>query len=468
MDNGISFRDRLYTIGEGGKRKWVYAAIPAGRYTLWRNIAGLLLLALFYAIPFIRVGGEPFLLLNVLERKFVIFGMIMWPQDTYLLGIATITFIVFIILFTVVYGRVWCGWACPQTVFMEIIFRRVETWIDGSPMQQKALKAQPMNLNKFFRRVFKFLVFLIIIFYSVNTFAALFMGMDALLQAYAAGLAGHPFLAAFTGIFTFAGMFIYWWFREQACTVICPYGRLQGVLLDNQTVLVAYDYRRGEPRRGDGQTQTGTGEPKGDCIDCHRCIAVCPTGIDVRNGTQLECINCTACMDACDKVMKKTGQPPGLIRLTSEESIRLGRPHRFSARAKAYSVLLITLLVFLFTLLTGRSAVEATILRTPGLLWQPYDSVKVSNLYNIRLVNKTRQDCQIRIEALNISGTIAMPGSDSLVVKARESVEAVFFFIIGRQQAETDKIEVKFRVFANGAPVQDFSTTFVGTKQKLK
>lgn len=468
MENGISFRDRLYTIGEGGKRKWVYAAIPGGRYTFWRNIAGVLLLVLFYAIPYIRVGGEPFLLLNVIERKFVIFGMIMWPQDTYLLGIATITFIVFIILFTVVYGRVWCGWACPQTVFMEIVFRRIETWIDGNPARQKALRAQPMNAVKFLKRSFKFLVFLLIIFYSVNTFAALFIGTEGLLNAYRAGLVGHPFLTAFVVLFTLAGMFIYWWFREQACTVICPYGRLQGVLLDNQTVLVAYDYRRGEPRRGELQPQSGDSIPKGDCIDCHRCIAVCPTGIDIRNGTQLECINCTACMDACDAVMRKTGQPPGLIRLTSEESIRLGRPHRFSVRAKAYSVVLLALLVFLITLLTGRTAVEATILRTPGLLWQPYGSAQVSNLYNIRLVNKTRQDCQIRIEALNMDGTIAMAGSDSLVVKARESAEAVFFFIIDRRLAETDKIGVQFRVYANGTPVQDFSTTFVGTKQKQK
>ena len=419
---------------------------------------------LFRSAPHIRVGGEPLFLVNILERKFVLFGFIMWPQDTYLLGIAMVSFVVFLILFTVVYGRVWCGWACPQTLFMEIIFRRIEAWIDGSPSQQKALRERPMDFSKFIRRLFKFLVFLIVIFFTVNTFASYFTGKEGLFLAYSRGFSGHPYLLAFLLLFTFIGMFVYGWFREQTCSVICPYGRLQGVLLDNDTVLVAYDYRRGEPRGKGGTPSSRKESGLGHCIDCHQCIQVCPAGIDVRNGTQLECINCCACADACDHVMDKAGLPKGLIRLTSEKSIQLGTPHRFSARAIAYSLVLTALIGFLVFLIAGRSSVEATILRTPGMLWQPYDSTHISNLYNIRLVNKTRTDQAIHIEAHGIDARVLIAGGDSLAVKAKSSTEAVFFLILPSRMAISAKQEILFRVYANGKKVQDFSTTFVGTK----
>ncbi|MGC8866096.1 MAG: cytochrome c oxidase accessory protein CcoG [Bacteroidales bacterium] len=462
----ISFRDRLYTIGEGGRRKWVFASLPKGHYTQMRHAVALLLISLFMILPHVKYQGEPFLLLNVLQRKFILFGMVIWPQDTYMLGVGMLAFVVGIILFTVVYGRIWCGWACPQTIFMEIIFRRIETWIDGPPSKQRELKERSMDWDKFWRRSLKFFIFLGIIFYSVNNFSVFFIGKQYLYEAYQSGFAGHPYLLAFIIVFTFAGMFIYWWFREQTCSVICPYGRLQGVLLDNHSLIVAYDYKRGEPRGKTLPIEKRKQEGLGDCIDCKSCVRVCPTGIDIRNGTQLECVNCTACIDACDSVMDRIGLPRGLIRITSELSIREGKPHRLNWRAYAYSVVLILLLGFFLYLMLSRSPVEATVLRTPGTIFQPYDSSHISNLYNLRIVNKTRQNQVIRLKELNTGGMVVISGgADSIFVKKESSIETLFFLVLPKSEAQFDKKELVFRFFIGNRPVHDFKSTFVGTRQ---
>ncbi len=464
----ISFRDRLYTIGEGGRRKWVFATLPKGRYTSLRHIVAIVLLTLFVVLPHISYKGEPLLLLNVMQRKFILFGMVIWPQDTYMLGVGMLAFVVGIILFTVVYGRIWCGWACPQTIFMELVFRRIESWIDGPPARQKELKERSMDWDKLRKRSLKFLIFFAIIFYAVNNFSVFFIGKQYLFDAYRSGFEGHPYLLAFIIVFSAAGMFIYWWFREQTCSVICPYGRLQGVLLDNDSLIVAYDYRRGEPRGSTLPSEKRKEQGLGDCIDCKSCIRVCPTGIDIRNGTQLECVNCTACMDACDAVMDRVKLPRGLIRITSERSIREGIPHRLNWRAYAYSVVLVLLTGFFLYLLLSRAPVEATILRTPGTIFQRFDSAQISNLYNLRVVNKSREDQVIRIEELSAGGMVKLAGgADSLLVKKEASLEALFFLLLPETDADFASKEVVFRIYANGRPVQDFTTTFVGTRQNL-
>lgn len=464
----LSFRDRLYTIGEGGRRKWVFASLPRGRFTFRRHLVAFFLLAFFLVLPHLEYRGEPLLLLNVLQRKFILLGLVIWPQDTYMLGVGMLAFVVGIILFTVVYGRIWCGWACPQTIFMEIVFRRIETWIDGSPAKQKELRERPMDGDKFWRRTLKFWLFFTIIFYAVNNFSVFFIGKKYLFEAYRSGFSGHPYLLAFLIVFTVVGVFIYWWFREQTCSVICPYGRLQGVLLDNDSLVVAYDYRRGEPRGTALPVEKRKQPSLGDCIDCKSCVRVCPTGIDIRNGTQLECVNCTACIDACDAVMDKVKLPRGLIRITSERSIREGIPHRLNWRAYAYSIVLLMLAGFFFYLLLSRAPVEATILRTPGTIFQPYDSGHISNLYNLRIVNKSRKDQVIRLQELSDVGIIKLAGGvDTVVVKKEASLETLFFYIVPKNEADFASRKVIFRILANGQPVQDYSTTFVGIRQNV-
>ncbi|MDO9512604.1 MAG: cytochrome c oxidase accessory protein CcoG [Bacteroidales bacterium] len=459
MTLNVSFRDRLETLEESGKRKWVYAKLPRGPLTRLRTLVAGFLLAIFYLLPHIRMNGEPFVLLNIAKREFIIFGMVFWPQDTYLLGIAMVTFMVFIILFTIVYGRVWCGWACPQTLFMETVFRRIETWIDGSPNKQKKLRKSSWTFYKIYKRGFKFLVFLFIIGITVNTFLSYFVGVKDIIHAWSVGFQGWPVTAFLMGAGTFLGMFIYGWFREQACTVLCPYGRLQGALVDNDTMVIAYDYLRGEPR---GKSRNN--EIPGDCIDCSNCVQVCPTGIDIRNGTQLECINCTACIDACNKVMKQVSKPEGLIRFSTEKGIENRQQITFTPRIILYSTLLLLLLGFLTYLSLNRNIVETTILRTPGFLFQEQPDGRISNLYNIRLVNKSREDITLELRALNIDGEVRLPDG-KIFVNAGSSSEYIFFFYLKSSLLHSKSSKIRFGVFKDNTLIETFSTTFVGPNE---
>lgn len=297
------FRDSIATVDEKGKRIWIYPKKPTGQYHNWRIGVTVFLLSILFAGPFIKINGQPFLLLNVFERKFVILGQAFWPQDFFLLAVVLITFFVFVILFTVVFGRVWCGWMCPQTLFMEMVFRKIEYWIEGDSAAQRRLTKEPWNLKKISKKTLKHVIFFVISLLIAHTVMAYLIGVEETIEIVSKppseNLAGFMGLVGFTGIF----YFIYAKFREQACIAVCPYGRLQGVLLSKESIVVAYDWIRGEPRgflKKNAEVRTNTG----DCIDCKLCVHVCPTGIDIRNGTQLECVNCTACIDACDDVMK--------------------------------------------------------------------------------------------------------------------------------------------------------------------
>ncbi len=315
--NQGTFRDSIATIGASGKREWIYPQQPKGKLYNARTIVGMVCLALMFGVPFIKVNGNPLLLFNIFERKFILFGLTFWPQDFFLLGLTMITFIVFIVLFTILFGRVWCGWTCPQTVFMEILFRRIEYWIEGDASHQKMLNKGPWNREKILKKTTKRLVFFILSFIIANTFLAYVISIDKLWIIISEPVALH--IKGLSSLLVLTGVFysVYAYFREQVCIVICPYGRLQGVLLDKKSLVVAYDYERGEPRAKIKKNETRT---KGDCIDCNQCVKVCPTGIDIRNGTQLECINCTACIDVCNHMMTSVGLPEGLIRLDSEGS----------------------------------------------------------------------------------------------------------------------------------------------------
>ena len=261
-------------------------------------------------MPFIKVNGHQFMLFDFLNRNFILFGIPFGPHDLYLFVIAMIAIIVFVILFTAVFGRVFCGWACPQTIFMEMVFRKIEYWLEGDWLQQKQLSAAPWDSKKTIKKTAKYVIFFAISFFISNIFLSYLIGMDKLIKIITDPPSEH--VEGLISILAFSGVF-YWvfsYFREQACTIVCPYGRLQGVLLDRDSVVIAYDNVRGEPR---GKIRKSEDQSiLGDCIDCHLCVDVCPTGIDIRNGIQLECVNCTACIDACDGVMDKVKRPQGI------------------------------------------------------------------------------------------------------------------------------------------------------------
>jgi len=418
----ISYRDKLSTVDTDGKRVYLKPRIPKGKFIFWRNVVGVFLLFLLFAMPLIKINGEPLMMINLIERKFIIFGIIFWPQDTFILLLMMLSFLVFILLFTVTYGRIFCGWLCPQTIFLEIVFRRIESWFEGSPAKQKKLDAQPWNGEKILKRGTKWIVFYILSFVFVNVIIWYFMSFDKWMR-YAGEMDKH--IAGIIVIFVFTTVFfgIYSWFREQICLIVCPYGRMQGVLIEPSTIVISYDYLRGEPRghQKKGSTRETTG--LGDCVDCHACVDVCPTGIDIRNGTQLECVNCTACIDACDNVMDTFGKPKGLIRYASEKEIATGKKVGFSLRIGAYSAILLGLIIFFVSMLFTRADVEAVILRTPGVLYQQAGPDSISNLYNIKAVNKTRFEQKIGVSIDDLPGQVKIIGGD-LVVPPEGKVES--------------------------------------------
>lgn len=453
------FRDTLGTIATDGKRQWVYAKQPKGRLFTFRSYLAVFLLATFFLLPFIKVSGHPLFLFNVLERKFILFGVVFWPQDFIIFGVGMLTFMVFIVLFTIAFGRVFCGWVCPQTIFMEIVFRRIEFWIDGSAEKQKKLAAAPMDSKKLYKRTLKYSIFFLLSLLIVNTFLAYIIGIDELKKLVTEPVTDH--LGGFFGMLIFTGVFfgVYSWFREQVCIIVCPYGRLQGVLIDSNSVAVSYDYVRGEPRGK--KSSSALTESKGDCVDCALCVKVCPVGIDVRNGAQLECTGCTACIDTCDSVMEKLNRPTKLIRYASENEIKEGKPFRWTLRLKSYVAVLLILVGVLASLLLTRSDVDATVLRAGGQLFQERDSTIVTNLYTVKVINKTQEDLPVSFRIESGDGEIEMVGKPLQVGKESRG-ETTFFILRERSKITERKTNIKIGVWSGDNKLQTITTTFLG------
>lgn len=460
VENKEAFRDQLYTVTDEGKRNWVYPKKPSGRFYNARTIVSIILLAFLFGAPFVKINGHQFILFDVLNRKFILFGIPFGPHDFHLFGLAMIATIVSIFLFTVVYGRIFCGWICPQTIFMEMVFRKIEYFIEGDANRQRALNKMPMNGEKFLKKSSKHIIFFVLSFIIANFFLAYIIGMDALIKIVTDPLTAH--VGGLFAITVFSGIF-YWvfsYFREQACTIVCPYGRLQGVMLDQNSIVIAYDNVRGEPRGKIKKNEPR--DDKGDCIDCHLCVDVCPTGIDIRNGTQLECVNCTACIDACDNVMDKINKPRGLIRYASQNEIETQKRKVFTPKAIGYTFVLFLLLGLISFLLANRSDVELTILRTPGILFQEQPNNKISNLYDVKIVNKTFNEFPVQLELENIDGEIKIIGNDNLVVEPQGIAEAKFLVILSKDQIKNMKTPLDISVSSKGKVIDVIRTSFLG------
>ncbi|GGX18784.1 cytochrome c oxidase accessory protein CcoG [Aquimarina muelleri] len=462
------FRDSIGTINEEGKRAWVYPKKPDGKFYTYRKWVSYGLLLFLFSAPFIKINGNQFLLFNVLERRFNIFGAPFWPQDFHLFVISMLIGVVFITLFTVAFGRIFCGWICPQTIFMEMVFRRIEYWIEGDRGKQIRLDKQPWNAEKIRKRILKWSVFFIVSFLIANVFLAYLIGSDKLIQY----ITGDPFknistlisLLIFTAVF----YFVFAWFREQVCIIACPYGRLQGVLLDAKSIVVAYDYKRGEKDAGRAKFKKNEDRPstgKGDCIDCFQCVHVCPTGIDIRNGTQLECVNCTACIDACDHMMEKVNLPKGLIRYASEDNIAKKAKFEFTPRLKGYSAVLVILTGVLLGMSFLRNDVEANILRLPGQLYEHKEDNIISNVYTYKLVNKTTSTIEdIHFELLSHKGKIELVTHKNFSVPEQGLSEGTLFIEINSAALKGDKDRLKIGVYSKDELIETTTTAFLGPR----
>lgn len=462
------FRDSIGTINEEGKRAWVYPKKPSGRYYDYRKWVSYFLLLFLLLSPFIKIHGNQFLMFNVLERRFNIFGFPFWPQDFHLVVISMIAGVVFVALFTVAYGRIFCGWMCPQTIFMEMVFRRIEYWIDGDRGAQMRLDRQPWNAEKIRKRMLKWFVFFVISFLVANVFLAYLIGSDRLLGYITEGPANHigtliPLLI-FTGVF----YFVFAWFREQVCIIACPYGRLQGVLLDNKSIVVAYDHKRGEAEEGRKKFRKNEDRAAlgyGDCIDCGQCVHVCPTGIDIRNGTQLECVNCTACIDECDTIMEKVNLPKGLIRYASEDNIEKKSKFVFTPRLKGYTAVLTVLVGLLIGMLFLRNDVEATVLRLPGQLYQRKENNIISNVYTYKLVNKTTKDIEdVSFKLLSHNGTISLVTHKHFEIPAENLAEGTLFIEINASALKSEKDKLRIGVFSGDKQIETTTTRFLAPR----
>jgi cytochrome c oxidase accessory protein FixG len=452
------FRDHFSGVNEDGKRNWFYPQKPKGTWHNRRVWFTVLILTLLFVTPFLKYNGQPLLLFNVLERKFIIFGVFIGPQDYWLFGLLMLSFMVFIVLFTTVFGRLWCGWACPQTVFMEMVFRKIEYAIEGDAGKQKLLNKAPWNGDKIMKKGLKYSLFLAVSFLIANLLLAYVIGVDEVGKIISEPISDH--LPLFGGIVAFTAIFYFnfAWLRDQACTVVCPYGRLQGVLMDRNSIVVAYDYKRGEPR---GKLHKGKDRDEGDCINCHQCVAVCPTGIDIRNGMQMECVNCTACIDACDSIMDKVGFDHGLIRYTSENAIVNKTNKLITPRVIGYIVVLILLWSVSGYMVVSRTDTQTTLFRAPGSQYIENKDGSVSNLYTFKIFNKTNHVVRPTLVLDNSQGKLVFAGTPDLTLDGAGMSEGTLFITIPKGEIKSRKTKLKLSVYQGKEKLETFETTFM-------
>lgn len=394
-----SFRDTLYTVDKQGRRRWVYPSLVKGAIFHKRRIVAYCLMAVYLSMPWLKVGGEQAVFLDLMQRRFTFFGVTYWATDTIFLLFVLTGLALSLFLFTALFGRVWCGWACPETVFLEFLFRPIERLVEGTASQRARLDRSPWTLEKICKKLLKHALCAYFAWVLASTFLAYFIGSEILITMMKGSPLDNPVPFFLTLIMMGVMAFQFGWFREQFCTVLCPYARFQSALMDDNSIVVGYDVARGEPRgkvrkaRGGCGSQEVSSDEKGDCIDCGLCVRVCPTGIDIRNGLQLECVACTSCIDACNSIMDKVERPRGLIRYTTENALS-GKDTRI-LRPRVFLYLCLAALycgLFAYALFT-RAETDITILR--GAVDSPFERLSgdlIVNHLHLKISNKSKEE----------------------------------------------------------------------------
>lgn len=445
------FRDRPNNIDESGQRKWIKAKQPQGKWYKRRNFVGYALLIFLIVAPLLKIQGHPFMLLDFINRKFYIFGQMVFTEDTYILALVMAVIVISIVLFTVVFGRIWCGWACPQTLFLELVYRKIEFLFDGNG-RGKSKTYSPETLK--IRILLKHFIYILLSIFFTNVFLTWIIGPQQLLKIITEPVSRH--LVGFFFMIALS-MFYYWiyaLFREQVCTFFCPYGRMQGVLLDNNSIGIIYDYKRGEPRN----PKVSEG---GDCINCRQCVAVCPTGIDIRNGSQLECIHCAACIDECNLVMKKISKPYNLIRYDSFRGIESGKRSLLNTRSIAYSSVLAILMVLLAFTVGNRSTIDVTLWRAQGTLYQQLDNDTYSNIYQIMFLNKGSESLELSPRLLDMPGGEVSIAGDKVVLPPNGKMKEALIIKLKKSSLTGKETAIKIGLYQGAVLMETVTTNFL-------
>jgi cytochrome c oxidase accessory protein FixG len=462
-----SFRNALASVQADGRRRWIFARQPSGPLYRARTALSVFLLGFLFLAPFLHVHGQPLMLLNVIERKFVILGAVFRPQDFHVVVVLALAVLVTLALSTALVGRVWCGWLCPQTIFMEMLFRRLEFLIEGSAEQQVRFARGPWTRQRAVRAAVKHAVFFALSFVIANVFLAWIIGAPQLVDIVTDAPRRHlTGLVAIT-IFSFVFYAVFARFREQACIIACPYGRVMSSLVDERTVTVTYDSVRGEPRSRLVAGRRGVSPPPTDakagaCIDCFRCVTVCPTGIDIRNGIQMECVGCTACIDACNDVMRRVGRPEGLIRHTSAHAVQHGAAGRFGGRVAAYAAVWIVLVGAGIFLLATRPRLDVVILRQPGTLYATLAGGEIANFYTLEALNRSSDPAAFTIDVVEPAGATVTTLGPSPEVPAYGVLDARLLLRLPAGAITGPNTAVKFAIRSNGQIVQQIDSAFLG------
>lgn len=431
-------KDRvLATLNADGTRRWLRPRLSAGRFLLARRITAYALIVIFMVVPYLSINGIPVLRLDILHRRFAVLGHTFLPTDTALMALACIGLFLTIFLVTAMFGRVWCGWACPQTVYMEFLFRPIERFFEGSPGHKPRVPGSPA-----FRKVAKFACFLVASLYLAHTFLAYFVAPEQILAWMRSSPATHPVAFPVMAITTGLMMFNFCFFREQTCLVACPYGRFQAAMLDRHSLIITYDKVRGEPRTKFGKRSrqdvhldiatpdASAREAAGDCIDCQMCVTTCPTGIDIRDGLQMECIGCAQCIDACDAVMDKVGRRRGLIRYSSQAILDGKARSIVRPRLFLYPTVLVILALVFFAMLGGRQTAEARVLPRTGAPFYALPSGEIANQVRLRIVNRAEHPAEFSVTVGGTDRARIIADESSIPLEPGESVETNFVVAI--------------------------------------
>ncbi|MDH5751928.1 MAG: cytochrome c oxidase accessory protein CcoG [Deltaproteobacteria bacterium] len=450
--------EALTTIDEQGRRKWVYPAPVTGWFKRWRRVLGSFLIALYLVLPWLKVGGMQAVLLQIPERRFILFGNIFMPQDIFYLVFLLFGLALALFFFTAVMGRIWCGWMCPQTVYMEEVFRRIEELIEGDHHARRKLDESPWDFNKTWRKGLKHSLFLLVCAVIANTFIAYFVPVEQLLHWIVAPPLNHP--VAFTIMLSVLLVFYFdfAWFREQFCAVVCPYARFQAALTDQFTIQVGYDTVRGEPRGKMGTTS-------GDCINCNRCVAVCPTGIDIRDGFQMECIGCSRCIDACDAIMDRVKRPRGLVRMDSLARLNGQQTHIIRPRVIIYSILLVGAIIALVVGLRQRTQLDLTITRPPGDPYQIISGRMISNSFGMRLYNRNQETTTYHIELGGSDDATLIAPINPVTLGPKEIKMLMIFVQIPVGSLHHAKTPLILKIKRDGLLVTEKPTTFLAPQK---